>query len=421
MKKLSELRSEIDKCVRCGTCRSTCPTFKAIGRETSCARGRVTLISEHLNGGIGLTEIYLKHLKECTLCGACRTNCPNGVDTVAIFAAARAEATEKQGVPFAASVIFKNLMASGGILSLGLKLATRLQGLFFRDASAGLGLLSRFSLPLVGNGRLVPPLAQTAFLDLPEVKACEGKTGKRGGPRVAFYSGCGINYLLPDIGVKSLEAIRRAGAEAVVPRNQVCCGMPAYAMGDLATARSMALKNLEEFEAYDADFIVTSCATCGHGLKHLMPDLLSDRPELKARAEAVASKARDISELLIKELGFKAKGDAGGHKRIVTYHDPCHLGRAQGLREEPRELLKMGQGVELKEMKNPCLCCGLGGGLMYNNYELSMEIAKKKAENIKNSGAETVATACPGCMIQLRDGLHRFGVDVKVAHIVELL
>lgn len=421
MKKLNELRFEIDKCVRCGTCRSSCPTFKAIGRETSCARGRVTLVGEYLNGGIGLTELYLKHLKECTLCGACRTNCPNGVDTVAIFAAARRDATEKQGVPFAASVVFKNLMATGGILSLGLKLATRLQGLFFKDASAGLGLLSRFSLPLVGGGRLVPPLAPTRFLDLPEVKAAD-RAKENGAPKVAFYSGCGINYLMPDIGLKSLAAIRKAGAEVFVPQGQVCCGMPAYAMGDIPTARNMALKNLELLEGVDADFIVTSCATCGHGLKHLMADLFEDTPELKARAEKVAAKTRDISELLIKELGYKNKGSAGGAKRVVTYHDPCHLGRAQGLREEPRDLLKMGSGVVLKEMKNPCLCCGLGGGLMYNNYGLSMEIAAKKAENIKNSGAEIVATACPGCIVQLRDGLHRFGVkDVKVAHVVELL
>lgn len=421
MKKLSELRSEIDKCVRCGTCRSTCPTFKVIGRETSCARGRVTLVADYMNGGVGLTETYLKHLKECTLCGACRSKCPNGVDTVAIFAAARADATEKQGVPFAASVIFKNLMASGGILSLGLKLATRLQGLFFKDASAGLGLLSRFSLPLVGSGRLVPPLASTPFLDLPEVKGMDGKGAKKDAPRVAFYAGCGINFLMPEVGAKSLEAIKRAGAEVFVPQGQACCGMPAYAMGDIATARSMALKNLEAFESVDADFIATSCATCGHGLKHLMSDLLADRPELKERAEKIAAKTRDISELLIKELGFKTKGASASEKRVVTYHDPCHLGRAQGLREQPRELLKMGTGVVLKEMKNPCLCCGLGGGLMYNNYKLSMEIAAKKAENIKNSGAAIVATACPGCMVQLRDGLHRFGVDVKVCHIVELL
>jgi len=418
MKKLVELSSEIDKCVRCGTCRSTCPTFKVIGRETSCARGRVTLIAEYMNGRLGLTDTYLRHLKECTLCGACKSKCPNGVDTVAIFAAARRDATEKQGVPFAASVIFKNLLASGGLLSLGVKLAARLQGLVFKDASAGLGLLSRFSLPLVGAGRLVPPLASTQFLDLPEVKAAV--RADKGGPRVAFYAGCGINYLMPDVGLKSLEAVRRAGGAPFVPQGQACCGMPAWAMGDIPTAKSMAIKNLEAFEAVDADFIVTSCATCGHGLKILMTDLLSDSPELAARAEKIASKVRDISELLIKELGYKAKAP-GGEKRVVTYHDPCHLGRAQGLREEPRELAKMGPGVVLKEMKNPCLCCGLGGGLMYNDYGLSMEIAAKKAENIRNSGASIVATACPGCIVQLRDGLHRFGVDAKVCHVVELL
>jgi len=422
MKKLGELRSEIDKCVRCGTCRSSCPTFKAIGRETSCARGRVTLVGEYLNGGVGLTETFLRHLKECTLCGACRTNCPNGVDTVAIFAAARRDVTEKQGVPLAASVVFKNLAAPGGVLGLGLKLASKLQGLFFKDASEGFGLLSRFSLPLIGGGRLVPPLAPTQFLELPEVKAAGANADKKGGPRVAFYSGCGINFLMPDVGLKSLAALRKAGADVFVPQGQVCCGMPAYAMGDIKTARSMALKNIETLEDADADFIVTSCATCGHGLKRLMVDLFEDTPELKARAEKLAGKTRDISELLMNELRYKATASSAAAKRVVTYHDPCHLGRAQGLREEPRDLLKMGEGVVLKEMKNPCLCCGLGGGLMYNNYELSMEIAAKKAENIRNSGAEVVATACPGCIVQLRDGLHRCGVkDIKVCHVVELL
>ena len=421
MKRLELLRDEIDKCVRCGTCRSTCPATKVLGVETASPRGRVSLVDAYSRGEIGLTEVYLKHLKDCTLCGACRSNCPNGVDTVAIFAAARAEAIEKKGVPLAASLVFRNLKDSGkGIMGLGLKLAGKLQGLLFKDSAAGIGLLSRFSLPLVGSGRLVPPLAATFFLDLPEVMAASGIEAKSGRPKVAFYSGCGINYLMPGLGVKSLEVIKKAGAEVSVPQGQVCCGMPAYAMGDLKAAREMALKNLEELERTDADFIATSCATCGHGLKHLMPDLLSDEPGLKARAEKVASKVRDISELLIHELGFK-KGSSEGEKRIVTYHDPCHLGRAQNLREEPRDIIKISGNATLKEMKNPCLCCGLGGGLMYNNYELSMDIARIKAENIRNSGAEIVATACPGCMIQLRDGLHRFGVSAKVKHVIELL
>ncbi len=424
MKPLNLLKHEIDKCVRCGTCRSTCPTTKVLGVETASPRGRVSLVSAYSSGEIGLSETYLKHLRECTLCGACRTNCPNGVDTVSIFASARAEAVEKQGAPLAASLAFRGLRDPGGIVGMGLKLARRLQGLLFKDASAGAGLVSRFSLPLVGNGRLIPPLAGTFFLDLPEVRAYEsskGAPGEAGKPRVAFYAGCGVNYLMPWVGTKSVELIRRAGAVVSVPGGQACCGMPAYAMGDLAAAREMARKNLEALESSGADLIATSCATCGHGLKSIMPELLSDDPGLKLRAEKVASRVRDISELLLNDLGFRGAGGGSGASTVVTYHDPCHLGRAQGLREAPRELIKMGRGTVLKEMKNPCLCCGLGGGLMYTNYELSMEIAGKKAENIKKSGADVVATACPGCIIQLKDGLHRAGVQTEVKHVVELL
>lgn len=421
---LELLKEEIEKCVRCGTCRSVCPTFKAIGRETACARGRITLVEHRLKGSLELSENYLKHIKECTLCGACKSNCPNGVDTVRIFAGARAEAVEKEGVPFAASVVLKNLLEPNR-LPWALKLANRLQGILFRDAVASSGLLSRFPLPLIGSGRLLPPIAKTPFLELPDVKALSGD-GRPGGAkgkavRVAFYAGCGVNYLMPEIGTASLDVLKRAGAEAVVPIGQVCCGMPAYAMGDRATAKAMALKNLDIFESCDFDFITTACATCGHGLKSLFKDMLGDDPELKGRVEAFSKKVRDISELLVNELGFKGKGRGLGHGTKVTYHDPCHLGRAQGVREEPRELIASCPGVSLKEMKNPCSCCGLGGGLSLANYELSMEIAKRKAENIRSSGADVVVTACPGCMVHLRDGLHRFGVDAKVAHVVELL
>jgi len=425
MNTLERFKEEIEKCVRCGTCRAGCPTFKAIGRETACARGRITLVEHLMKGSLELNDNYLKHIKECTLCGACRSNCPNGVDTVKIFAGARADSVEKKGVPFAASMVFKNLLEANKT-HWALKLASRLQGVLFKDSSASTGLLSRFTLPLVGSGRLVPPLARTPFLDLDAVKALAGvraRSGKDAGRavRVAFYAGCGVNYLMPEIGSISLDVLKRAGAEVVVPPGQVCCGMPAYAMGDTATARAMAIKNLEIFESADFDFVATSCATCGHGLKSLLKDSLADNPELKARAEALSKKVRDISELLVNELGFKGKGRGAGSDTLVTYHDPCHLGRAQGVREEPRELVASCPGVTLKEMKNPCSCCGLGGGLSLENYELSMDIVRRKAENIKGSGADVVVTACPGCMVHLRDGLHRLGVKTRVAHVVEFL
>lgn len=422
MDRLTQFRDDIDKCVKCGTCSSFCPVFKVIGREGGSTRGKMTLIGAHQEGKLGLTDTYLRAIKDCTLCGACQSNCPNDVRTTTIIAAARAEAVDELGVPFAASMVFKNLLGSNKLMDKAVKLATRFQGLVFKGAEAEHGFLSRFTMPLVGKGRLMPQIARTFFLDIPEVRAASGEKGakKTGPPRVAFYAGCGVNYLMPDIGLKSVEVLRRAGAEVIVPPEQVCCGMPAYSTGDVETAREMALRNLEVFEAYEIDFVVTSCATCGYGLKTQLRSLLGNEAALKERLDAFCSKVRDITELLTGELKHKGGENPLGAK-LATYHDPCHLGRGQGLREEPRDLIAGSRGVELKEMKNPCACCGLGGGLSLSNYELSTEIARKKAENIKNSGADVVVTACPGCMVHLRDGLHRFGVDTKVAHVVELL
>ena len=422
MDRLTEFREDIDKCVKCGTCASVCPVFKVLGREGGSTRGKMTLIKAREEGKLALTETYLRAIKDCTLCGACQTNCPNDVKTTAIIAAARAEAVDELGVPFAASMVFKNLLGSSRLVDKAFKLATRFQGLMFKSAGSESGLMSRFTVPLVGKGRLVPQFAKTFFLDMEQVRAASGEKGAKrtGAPRVAFYAGCGINFLMPGVGLKSVDVLKRAGAEVIVPPEQVCCGMPAYSAGDVETARQMALRNLEVFEAYDLDFVATSCATCGYGLKTQLRTLLGGEAALKERVDAFCSKVRDITELLTVELRFKG-GDYTLGARVATYHDPCHLGRGQGLREEPRLLIAGSNRVELKEMKNPCACCGLGGGLSLSNYELSTEIARKKAENIKNSGADVVITACPGCMVHLRDGLHRFGVDVKVAHVVELL
>ncbi len=421
MSQLKSLKDEIEKCVRCGTCGSVCPTFQALGKETASARGKLTLVQAYLKGEIELSEDYIRHIKECTLCGACRSSCPNGVNTTGIISAARADHVEKKGVPLAASLLFKTLLESSSPWAL--KLATKMQGLFFKDASIESGLLSRFSIPLIGNGRLMPQLARTFFLEMPEVKklSSHGRGGRK--PKIAFYAGCGVNYLMPNVGIASLDVLKRADVEVIVPSGQVCCGMPAYSMGDVAVAKSMAIKNLEAFEAYDFDFIATSCATCGYGLKTLFKKLLGDDPEYANKVDAFAAKVKDITELLAGELDFIRKGRAKKENSpaVVTYHDPCHLGRNQGVREEPRELIASAKGVELKEMKHPCRCCGLGGGLSISNYGLSMEITRRKAESVRDSGADIVVTACPGCIVQLRDGLHRYGVKAKVAHVVEFL
>jgi glycolate oxidase iron-sulfur subunit len=431
MKRLALLKEEIDKCVKCGTCRSICPTTRVIGREQASARGKLTLIGSYLDGGLPLSETYLKYLKECTLCGGCRDVCPAGVKTTEVFIAARADAVRKEGLPFVASFVLKNLLDSSKLMPLALRFASRVKGLVFKDSAVENGLISRFSLPLIGSGRLVPELAPTFFMDLPEVRALSGYGGKdrtppTGSAKVAFFAGCGVNYLMPQVGTASIDAIKRAGGAIVVPSGQVCCGMPAYYTGDVETAKRLALKNIEVFESHPSDYIVTSCATCSYGLKAVFKKLLGEEgPEVLARVDAFTSKVRDITELLSNDLKFtpeaRAVGKGGEPKKVVTYHDPCHLNRSQGIRAQPRALLAGVESIELREMKFPCSCCGLGGGLSFSNYELSIDIARRKAESVRDSGADIVATACPGCIVQIRDGLHRYGVDAKVVHVVELL
>lgn len=418
---------ELSRCVRCGTCRSVCPTFGVIQRETASARGKVSLVDALVKGDLEPSDRFVKHITECVLCEACQEVCPNEVRVPDIILAARREVVRKRGMSFVERFFLHRFLGSDRLMPMALKLASRMQGVFFKKIPDDSGLLRRFPLPLIGEGRLVPPLAEGSFL--------EGINGSRftihgSRPRIGFFVGCLINYILPHIGEASLKVLERVGAEVIVPLDQRCCGMPALGFGDVETARHLALKNLEVFEGYNLDYITTACATCGEGLKKWFKELLSDEPgEVQTRVEAFCSKVRDITELLVNELdgrrwlldGSDYSPQSTVHRPVVTYHDPCHLSRGQGVKDEPRELLESVSNITFKEMNNPCRCCGLGGSLNITHYDLSMEINKRKSEDIKGTGAEIVATACPGCIIQLKDGLHRLGVKARVVHVVELL
>jgi len=423
MKKLADYIPDLSMCVRCGTCRSTCPTLITLGRETASARGKLSLIDAYIRGEIELSDTFVKHISECLLCGACQQSCPNSITVPEIIMAARAEVINDRGLPLITSAIMKGLREPDSFVGKTLKLASFAQRVFFKDASHAGGMQSRLPLPYITDERLVPPLAKRFFMDEIPLNPPFSK-GEIKSPRVGFFAGCLINYVMPDIGLSSLKVLEKAGAAVIVPHGQTCCGMPAISMGDFEDARALALINLEVFEAHDLDFITTSCATCTDGLKNKFRKLLEDEsPELKRRVDVFCSKVRDITDLLVNELKLPASMSdlkVSEDGAVVTYHDPCHLRRGLGIKDEPRELIETA-GFRIKEMKHPCRCCGLGGSFSITNYDLSSEINMLKAEDIKGTGAEIAATACPGCMVQLRDGLHKAGSKVEVKHIVELL
>jgi glycolate oxidase iron-sulfur subunit len=234
--------------------------------------------------------------------------------------------------------------------------------------------------------------------------------------------GCATDFVYPEVGKKLIEYLTRNGVEVSVPKEQGCCGAPIWlGAGDFETGRSMADTNIRIFE--DADYIITSCATCSSAMKEY-PKFLADNEERLRQYTDYAKKIHDISEFLVDVLklpdkAVKAESQYAG--KIVTWHDPCHLKRYQQIHVQPRALLTKMETLQFKEMREAERCCGMAGSFSVYHYDVSKEIADKKAQFIEEVHADIVATGCPGCMIKIADALGRNNIKAEVKHIIELM
>ncbi len=412
---LKRVEDQLKKCVKCGACRQNCPAFTAFQREPAVARGKVALAQHLLGDDITLDDETYQAMSKCLLCGSCVDKCPNDVPTDEIVIAARESLARKRGLTtFHAAV--GQVIKSRSRMKMGGKMASLFGPLFFKKVPETSGLRLRFPLPFVGNTRYIPEIAKDTFIDRhPEV--IPGEPGK---PRIAFFVGCMTNFVYTEVGEAVLKLFRHLGCTIIIPKEQQCCGLPGMSGGDLATVRDLAERNLVEFEKYEVDYVMTACATCGGALHRLYPLVIGKRnPELRERLDALAKKSIDASALL-RQLGLDPVATGGGDALRVTYHDPCHL-RTHGIVKQPRELLKSTPGIELVEMAGADRCCGLGGTFNVYHYGSSMAINDVKSEAIMATGAQAVATGCPGCMMQLSDGLKQHGSAVEVVHTLQLL
>jgi glycolate oxidase iron-sulfur subunit len=235
------------------------------------------------------------------------------------------------------------------------------------------------------------------------------------GPRVAYFVGCGTNFQTPRAAEAALLLLAQAGCEVIVP-SHVCCGLPAHSYGDREAARELAQRNLEALAAVEADYLVTECGSCSAFLSGY-PELLAETPEEDA-AVNLAARLRDWTQLM-SELTLPAPTVALPGK--YTYHDPCHLARGMDLREEPRRLLREGAGVDLVELTEADWCCGGAGSYNLTHPERSLAILERKMSHLRETGAHTVVTACPACIIQLRYGVKHTGLEVQVRHVAEVV
>jgi len=233
---------------------------------------------------------------------------------------------------------------------------------------------------------------------------------------VGYFLGCAINYAMPQIGAATISFLTRSGCD-VVPISNCCCGLPAYSHGDLEAVRNMALINLDEFETLDVDAIVTDCSSCSSFLKDY-PKRFAGDEENRTRAERFAKKMRDFTEFAAQiEPAVSPLAD----KTRITFHDPCHLSRYQGVTKQPRALIRATPNADLVELPESDWCCGGAGSYCIEHYELSERTLDRKMKRLETTGADLLATTCPSCLMHLAYGVSKTRLPVKVVHLSQIL
>jgi len=387
------------------------------------ARGRIRLALELLDGRLEPTEEMARCFDACTSCGRCAAECPAGVRADEIIMAARAELVRRRGVPWVQRAVFSGLKARR-LFGAGLRLAARTQVVALRRVD-GRPDLRRARLPVgLDARRVVAPLARVPLHErVATDRRSRGSVARvssaRPALRALFFPGCLISYVYPEIGEALVRVLAAHGIETVVPAEQQCCGLPALVHGDVETARELAHEQVTRLLDASADVIVTACATCGISLKRTFGELLGDDPQTAMPAAELARRTVDVTELLSERV--EQMPPPGRIEVRVTYHDPCHLVRGQGIFRQPRDLIAAVAGAELVEMIAPGICCGGAGSFSLTHPDLSLAIGARKVEDILATGADLVTTDCPGCVMQLTDALHQRGSALPVLHVVQLL
>lgn len=398
-----ELREQVHNCIKCGICMNSCPVYRQLYFEGVSPRGKIQLIKKIFEGKLEISPYFCNLLNTCLLCETCNVNCPSGLRLDRLMKAMRAEVIGKFKLPWEKRAIYY-LLSGNHLLPFlmfwGRTLETPLRYLL----PSKTGTIPRSKLPRL-NAR--PFIGQYSEIISP--------VGLRVG-RVLYFVGCATNYFAESVGQAVINVLTALGVEVVIPKGQMCCGFPICLAGARGIAVNNIRRNLEVLDLKDADAIVVDCATCGAALKNEYADVMEEMGEDAGRARELGRKVLDISEYL-------SMFDLEKHLRPVsgrvTYHDPCHLLHSQGVKEEPRNLLKCIPNMEYVEMAGADVCCGGGGAFQLEHPEVAAGITQNKINAILETGANLVATGCPGCRLQIHGNLA--DGSVKVLHPIEIL
>ncbi|HVJ04481.1 MAG TPA: (Fe-S)-binding protein [Candidatus Saccharimonadales bacterium] len=417
---LKAIQKELDKCMHCGFCMAVCPIYATEKTEASVARGKVGVAEAVMEGKLALDDPeVIDMLFNCLVCKSCMQNCPTKVNFDRIMLSLRAAIVRKNGLPWLKKAIFSTLKHPA-LFDRGMKAGALLSGLAFRDAGQQ-AIAPRSPFAIMGKragfdeNRLLPALAKEPLRDrLPDVVSnSKPKT------KAAFFTGCSMNYFYPDTGMDLISVLRENNVEVSIPKDQGCCGIPVFVHGDVETIRVLAKRNLDAMDRTCADHLITSCGSCGGAWQHEYQEIFKDDPVYGPKAEYWSKRTYDISTFLVDVIKYRPP--LGKVDAVVTYHDSCHLKKTMKVSSEPREILKHIPGVTFKEMSKPDACCGSGGSYVLTHFETSTAVAKRKVDDARRTGATTVTTGCPACMMQLSDNVNRFGKGQQIRHYISVL
>ena len=406
-----ELEAEVVQCSRCGACQQVCPIYRELGSEAAAARGKLGLIRAAVHGWTKDPAALAEKMSLCLACKACATNCPSGVRGDHLVLAARRKLVEANGLPLLKRFVLRFFLRHRLLFDAGLRLGSVGQRLFFRRTRGG--YLPRLPMGL-DTRRLVPALVTRPLrarvpltIEAPDARG-----------RVALFTGCMVNHVYPEIGEAAIKVLHQQGITVVLPPAQHCCGLAAHANGDQATAEELGRAVLACFQDQPVDAVITLCGSCGNTLKNELGEWFAGTPDLAGAAKALAGKVQDFAQYL---AAIGLRGPLAPLAGRATYHESCHLTRGQGVKTQPRDLIRSIPGLEFREMSAPGRCCGSAGSFGLAHYDLTLRIIGRKTEDIASTGADTVVTGCPSCLMQLRDGLHQAGAGTRVLHLAQLL
>ena len=410
-------RALIDKCVHCGFCLPTCPTYLLWGEEMDSPRGRIYLMKAGLEGRADMTTSFVQHFDRCLGCLACVTACPSGVQYGPLIEKSRVQIERRYQRPEGDRLFRRLLMALLPYPSrLRVLMAPLLALTPFMGRSGGLNPRLTAFLPARVRALLsVAPRVSVRGL-LGRVSA---RTAAVGAERlkVGMLEGCVQRIAFAHVNEATIRVLASEGCRVDAPRAQGCCGALPLHAGHIEQARELARHNIEVFETAGVDRIVVNAAGCGSAMKEY-GELFEGDPQWAKRAQGISSKVRDVSQLLV-ELGEPRAVKHPIPARVV-YHDACHLAHGQGVRSEPRALLQAIPGVELLTPAESDICCGSAGIYNLVQPEPAGELGRRKARHIAALSPDMIATGNPGCTLQIAAAARDLGHDWPIVHPIEL-